>query len=114
MRKVMVVCSLLCVLGCGNSLDPVDAAAGAGDTGVPSQCCPIDEPTCDCFHVGGLRANGCPAICDLSPSAVELQTDVYGCPVWVEVHSVSCFPEWDIDASVDALTKDATADDAAP
>lgn len=107
---------LVAAVGCGSSVVP-DTDAGAD--GLPSQCCPIAEnPTCDCFAIGGARDNRgeCLSICDFHPGNAELVVDpASGCRVWREVQNgYSCFPPWDADAAVpDAQPVDAGDPDAA-
>ncbi len=67
--------------GCGGDDGPADAAGS-----IPSRCCAIEEPTCNCFRYGGTREGddpqyGCPTICDAEPDGWTQSVDENGCPV---------------------------------
>jgi len=110
--------------GCGDddgehAID--DARSGFADADIDalSACCEIEEPTCDCFHIGGTRnpnedvpAFQCTAICDAEPDGWVQDVDENGCPIlrWVG-GTGSCIPM--IDAGDDA-SADAGGEDGAP
>jgi len=103
MRSIVVLALLLVPAACGG---------GGGAPDASSICCPIEEPTCDCFQIGGTRQGGdCAAICDAEPDGWIESVDENGCPIleWVG-GTGSCF--WLPDAGVDAGDPDAAALDA--
>lgn len=71
----------LCLAACGNDgSGPIDARIGRD---APAECCPLEEPSCDCFYTGGSVENGCSAICDARPDGWMQRVDENGCPEWV-------------------------------
>lgn len=122
MLAVVSVLSAGTAAGCrgGDGSGTVDAAVDAAidasfDASIDaaSLCCEIEEPTCDCFQIGGTRdlteevpAFQCTAICDAEPDGWVDDVDENGCPIlrWVG-GTGSCLPF--ADASVtDAATAD--------
>lgn len=78
--------------------EPVPSPDGAG------VCCPMDLPSCDCFHNGGFAtsASGCDflRVCDAAPPSM-IVTDEHGCPRLVA--SGSCLAR-DVGGGSDAGT----------
>ncbi len=89
--------------GCDDSGEVDDAALADAPLPDGSMCCPLEEPTCDCFYTGGSPGEQgyCSAICDAEPDGWVSDVDENGCPVlrWVG-GTGSCLP-WP-DAGVDA------------
>jgi hypothetical protein len=93
----LVALSALTLAGCPTDPAPVDAPGASEDAPatlpdgggepVPSPdgagfCCPIDMPSCDCFHNGGFATSvsGCEflRVCDAAPPSM-IVTDEHGC-----------------------------------
>jgi hypothetical protein len=108
--KALFLAALL--LGaCGGSGSSADAALDDASVLVPAEgggfCCPIDEPTCNCFRNGGWvpvdDLYECPRICDMAPPAT-ITLDEHGCEVFWGPNSCLAPP--------DAGPADAAPDDA--
>ncbi len=68
----------------GTSSPSADAATDAIAVGDgPIICCPLETPSCNCFHIGGSpdTAGECASICDAEPDGWVQEFDESGCPV---------------------------------
>jgi hypothetical protein len=85
----------------GGATSPDDASAhvdgaDAGASGLSAApdgggfCCPIEQPTCNCFRAGGWTASddlrGCRSVCDMAPPA-QYRIDDHGCQQMWSSHS---------------------------
>ena len=95
MRRLLTVFLFVAIIGCARTDGGVDASdagaaqesnlAGGGLAVAPQGggfCCPIENPTCECFKNGGWVARNdpalCLALCDLAPP-LETTTEQHGC-----------------------------------
>ena len=65
--------------------DPQDeASADAGDPAHEPHCCPLDSPSCDCPHIGGVpdERGECATVCNVRPEGWIRMIDDEGCFYW--------------------------------
>ncbi len=109
MLRLLAASILLASLSWLPSCDGGSGGGGPAPADAAVTCCPIEQPTCDCFSIGGspdtTGFDECASICDADPSGWELQKDSNGCPIWVGSEG-SCLEPW-VDAGVDAGAVDA-------
>jgi hypothetical protein len=68
-----------------------------------NDCCPIGQPSCNCFPVGGSRRSGlCTSICDAPPTGWRRTNDQNGCPVLVQDQPTGSCLQPPHDAGMDA------------
>jgi hypothetical protein len=88
-RLVLAFVACLTITACdehGSGGPPPDGGHETGLTAAPGGgfCCPIDQPTCNCFRNGGWIAHQtdtCGSVCDLAPTNATREPDDHGCEV---------------------------------